>query len=656
MSQFGGRSRVNRAFEARHASKWLLALLTMLNAESQSRVEVSPVRPDRVSYSTFAPGRLDIYLFERTGEPPRQLTDHPALDYDAVVSPNGRWLVFCSERGGDPDLYVLDLEDDGGEPKLLVDSEALEDQAAFSPDGRTIAFVSTAAGNADIYTLPFTPADTTPMSDARNLTNNPGGDFRPAFSPDGRTLAFSSDRGLPITTPPDALRSINRLRSADVYTVDLASLTATRLTDAPGWDGSPVWSPDGTTIMFYSELGARLDHLQTGLFAMSADGSNRRPIVSTGVVGALSPKFLSDGRIVFARRTKPYANGSPFDEGGSWQIASVAADGSGLRIESDDGTNNYWGPTPGPRPQTIVAYGAPAPSAPTSDSVGSFLVGGAPFMRTVLGRSVELFPVRPSLGSVLHPLEPILLRSDPPGAAFTVSTMDGNEQNRIVEFSAPRNRPFGFNYSRDGAWIVFSRGGSAAIFGGASDGDVWKMRSDGTELTNLTLNSPEDDGYPSFSGDGQWIVFRRGTRDRYDLYLMSHDGSNVRRLTDGGANYLDPVFSPTANRIAFISNRTAPSSVVYDVYLIELDDDRGVQSIRPITTTDGQEGHLAFSHDGEWLAFTSEQGGISDEQPLYPQPQAYGEIYALRLSDSTTIRLTHNKWEDGAPSWEKAAP
>jgi Tol biopolymer transport system component len=234
--------------------------------------------------------------------------------------------------------------------------------------------------------------------------------------------------------------------------------------------------------------------------------------------------------------------------------------------------------------------------------------------------------------------------------------MDGAERRRLVEFQVPRNRPIGFSWSRDARWIVFSRGGSAAIFGGNPDGDVWKMRADGTDLTNLTPDSPADDGYPSFSGDGQWIIFRRGTRGHYDLYLMRTDGSSVRRLTDGDANYLEAVFSPTANRIALLANRDDPGSVLYDVYLMELTDDLRAQSIRRITATDGQEGHLAFSPDGEWLAFASEQGGISDETPLFPEPQAYGEIYAYRLTDGKLVRLTHNKWEEGVPSWERVIP
>jgi Tol biopolymer transport system component len=640
---------VTHALHIGRASALLLAALGAWHAAAQNRADATP---DRLSYSTFAPSNLDIYVFDGTGAEPRRLTDHPALDYDAVVSPDGRWLVFCSERRGNPDLYVLDLARDRREPQLLIDSDALEDQAAFAPDGRSIAFVSTASGNADVYTLPFAPNETAKIGAARNVTNEPGGDFRPAFSPDGRTLAFSSDRGQPVYTPPNAPRSITRLRTGDLYAVELATLRTTRLTHTPGWEGSPAWSPDGKTIVFYAERGTVFEHIDTGLFAMNADGSDRRAIATAGAVGVLSPKCLPDGRIVFARRTKPYVPPSAWYDLGSWHLASVQADGSDLRIERDDAARNYWGPGPGPTPGTIVAYGT-APSAAGAADAGDFLAGGAPFRRSVAGRAVDVYPVRPSLGAVQHPLLPLLLKNEMPGADLTVYNLDGTEPHRLIEFAAPRNRPFGFNYSRDGAWIAFSRGGAATLFGGPPDGDVWKIRSDGTELTNLTPDSAEDDGYPSFSGDGEWIVFRRGTRNHNDLYLMKNDGSSVRRLTEGGANHLDPAFSPTAKRIAFVSNRADPTSVLNDVYLMELADDLSVRSLQRVTTTDGQEGHVAFSHDGEWLVFTSEQGDINDEQPLYPQPQAYGEIYAYRLADGTTLRLTHDKWEDGAPSWEK---
>ena len=42
--------------------------------------------------------------------------------------------------------------------------------------------------------------------------------------------------------------------------------------------------------------------------------------------------------------------------------------------------------------------------------------------------------------------------------------------------------------------------------------------------------------------------------------------------------------------------------------------------------------------------------------PAVSAAAAYGEIYAYRIADAATVRVTHNRWEDGAPSWEKGLP
>ena len=141
------------------------------------------------------------------------------------------------------------------EPRLLIDSAAMEDQVAFSPDGRSIAFVSTASGNADIYVLPFVPETTQNLAAATNVTNDPGGDFRPDFSPDGARIAFSTDRDTPVSGHP--IFAFTRQREGDVYVMDRDGGNSRRLTATPDWDGSPEWSADGAHAVLLLGAAAR---------------------------------------------------------------------------------------------------------------------------------------------------------------------------------------------------------------------------------------------------------------------------------------------------------------------------------------------------------------------------------------------------------------
>ena len=61
---------------------------------------------ETIVYSSIQPSNWNLYLFESPGSEPRRLTTDPGLDYNAAISPDGRWVVFTSERSGNPDLYV----------------------------------------------------------------------------------------------------------------------------------------------------------------------------------------------------------------------------------------------------------------------------------------------------------------------------------------------------------------------------------------------------------------------------------------------------------------------------------------------------------------------------------------------------------------------
>jgi Tol biopolymer transport system component len=605
---------------------------------------------ERLTYSSYRPAGWDLYLYASPGSEPRRLTDHPALDYEAAFSPDGRWIVFTSERDGNPSLYVLDLEAEDP-PRLLVRSDAMQDQAALSPDGRWLAFVSTHGGDADIYRLPFVPDSTQDASDAVNLTNHPGGDFRPAFSPDGRRVAFSSDRDGAFSRHPTFPFVVRH--EGDVYVVNADGSGLQRVTASPGWDGSPTWSDDGESLLFYSERDERLPYM---LHEVRLEGGEVRPI-GPADRPALSPVVGGNGSVAFATWTQQ----GPAKR---WQVVALGADGE-VR-EASDSAMDCLGPSIHRGSGAMVCHGGPPLAGETVASFpGPLLVAGSPQRFTIGDRAVMLSGVRHAFTTPPDPSRgELLVRETPRRISFATETGEG--PSGLLDLDEIAGVAGGvishMRYTHDGEWVTFTLG----PFGGppAADADVWRVRVDGSGLTNLTPDTPGNDGLAEFSADATRFVFRSGRSGNFDIYLADADGSNVRNLTDHPASETFPAFSPRGDQIAFVSDRNgvldeATGRRTFDVYTLDLEPDGTPGALRQITRNTAQEGHVGYSPDGEWIVYASGKAGLADEAPLVQEvlfnPQMYGEIYAYHLRDRTTVRVTHNKWEDGAPVWAPAA-
>ncbi len=619
---------------------------------------------ERIVYSSLRPGNWDIFYFASPGAAPRRLTDHPGLDYDAALSPDGRWVVFTSERRGNPDLYALEVG--GGEPRLLIDSPAMEDQVAFSPDGRSIAFVSTASGNADIYVQPFTPEATQSLLATANVTNDDGGDFRPDFSPDGTRIAFTTDRDTPVSGHP--IFGFTRQREGDVYVMDRDGANPKRLTMTPDWDGSPEWSADGGTLYFYSArpreiVGPPQSPIlgQEGgfrIWAMNADGSNPRAVTPEGVE-ALAPAVMRDGRIAYQKRTG-FAR---------WSIESIAADRSGARAEGDRATD-YWLPDFHAASGAMVVHGV-GPAVGETQAVEEILGAGAllaadyPAEVDLSDRTVTLYPMRHTTGLAPHPdrNETAVTIENEAGTRLVLADFDGANQREL--FAVPNvgivsgtpNRLFDIKWSDDGEWITYTQG---FFFGqGADEADIWVMRADGSERRNLSEGTAANEGVAAFSPDASKIVYRSARDGRFDLYLSNRDGTQRKPLTSDEARENFPVFSPDGTTIAYSSNRDgtrdARGNLTFDNYLLTVAPDGTPGAVQRISDHPGQDSHPWFSPDGLWIVYTSERAGINDEEPMVQEvvfgPQMYGELFARRLRDGFETRLTHNKWEEGNPFW-----
>jgi eukaryotic-like serine/threonine-protein kinase len=133
----------------------------------------------------------DIYSVPLRGDglaaaPPAKLITSTRVDTDPKYSPDGRQLIFSSNRNGPPEIWRADA--DGSRPVPLTHLNSLTRHGRWSPDGTKIVFESNVAGNLDLYTV---PAGGGPV---QRLTFDPSAEHEPSWSPDGRWIYFVSNR------------------------------------------------------------------------------------------------------------------------------------------------------------------------------------------------------------------------------------------------------------------------------------------------------------------------------------------------------------------------------------------------------------------------------------------------------------------------------
>ena len=266
-----------------------LALLCVAAASTQPRYQIA--------FTSQAPRNQQIFLAAGDGTHATPLAPYGSFDSNASFSPDGQWVVFTSTRDGSADLFRVRL--DGSGLERLTDSPAFDDQAAFSPDGRAMAFVSSRSGQADIWVLEL---ETRRLV---NVTNHPEGDFRPAWSPDGDWIAFSSDRdsARAVRGAPGGLMFVTQ-HSTDIYVAHRNGSSVRRVTYGNAIAGTPSWSRDGSSILFYeANLEQQLHRgLGTTQIVSVAVATGERRVLTSGEGIKLFPQSLENGRIGYVAR------------------------------------------------------------------------------------------------------------------------------------------------------------------------------------------------------------------------------------------------------------------------------------------------------------------------------------------------------------------
>ncbi len=238
---------------------------------------------------------------------------HRVADYIIQAVTNERSFfdtkfAFVCSQSGNKEIYVVDA--DGHGKRAITRNGSINLKPKWSATGSAIAYTSYVAGNPDLYVADLNEGE------IRRVSSRSGINIGGAFSPMGDLLALTLSPG----------------GDSEIFTIDRhAGREIARLTQSPGIDVSPSWSPDASQLAFVSERSGGPQ-----IYAMNADGSNPHRVTFSGSQNTDPAWSPAGDRIAFVSR-----------DAGHFDIFTVGTDGKGMtRITQGAGDNEdpSWSP------------------------------------------------------------------------------------------------------------------------------------------------------------------------------------------------------------------------------------------------------------------------------------------------------------------------
>jgi imidazolonepropionase-like amidohydrolase/Tol biopolymer transport system component len=513
------------------------------------------------------------------------------------VSPDGRQVVF--DLLGD--IYTMPIGGSGSSPATRIAGGAAFDmQPRFSPDGKRIAFTSDRDGLWNIWTMDLDGTNAKQISRDRKWFIN-----SPAWSPDGAYIYarrhFVAERSL---------------GAGEIWMYHSSGpsdgLQVTERTGFQKDNGEPDISPDGRYLYYSKDVTPGLtfeynkDPNGTIYAVMRRDlttGRERRAVSVQG--GSVTPQVSPDGRtLAYLRRvrTKSYLYLRDLESGRDRELFGNV-DKDLQEAWAVHGLYPQYAWTPDGR--SIVIWGE---GKIWRVDVASGKGTQIPFTARVEQSVQEAVRSRQTVHADSFPVKMLRdVRVSPDGKMVVYSALGKlyvrplptGEPKRLTT-AADQALQFFPSFSRDGQWIVYT------TWTDADKGRVRVIKPDGTGGRDV-VTTPGHYVEPAFSPDGQKIVYRHAGGDQSrgplfsegaGIYVVPTAGGEPLLAREGGS---DPEFDHTGTRLyvrEFRNNANTLLSVGVPTAASPLPGRDEIEHIRSPNATE-----YAISPDGEWIAF-----------------------------------------------------
>ncbi len=316
-----------------------LYAVKIATGETRQVTETDAVQPnwsphgERIAYwCVQGGGQRDIWTVGAQGGEPVAVTNDPALDWNPIWSPDGRYLYFASDRGGSMNLWRVAIDESSGKllgaPEPVTTPATYSGYISFSRNGRQLVYAQV-VDQVNIQQIAFDPLKGKVEASPTWVTRGARIATDPHLSPDGEWYVFGSTGD----------------KQEDLFVVRRDGTGLRQITNDKFKDRGPQWSPDGKQILFFSDRSERYE-----FWLISPDGNGLRQFSYTSGPGAQAPLWSPDGKRLLlnlqwgapllVNENQPWAEQSPqplpstgFPTG--LMIRSWSADGRRLAGHSD---------------------------------------------------------------------------------------------------------------------------------------------------------------------------------------------------------------------------------------------------------------------------------------------------------------------------------
>jgi YD repeat-containing protein len=411
----------------------------------------------------------------------------------------------------------------------------------------------------------------TPLLNIIPFTSFPGRETQAAFSPDGNQIAFVWDGG--------------KGDNPDIYVKLIGAGHPLRLTIHPAADTHPVWSPDGRYIVFFRQAAEG-----SGFYLIPALGGTERKVAEVFPYRAPfqgnSQYVAPDGKFLAV------ADKNSQEEPLSIYLVSIETGEKRKVTTPSAGAAGDSYPAWAPDGKTLAFLRSS--SRATTDLYLLSLDGGAPRRLTFDSASIL------GLAWTSDGRE-IVFASRRGGCIYSLWRIPaaGGTPERMPTIGHSVVSPA---ISRQGNRLVYTQA--------LDDQNIWSLEWDAAgrvgAATSLISSTLGDNG-PDYSPNGQKVVFASNRSGGFGIWVCDRDGANPVQLIDRGP-YLTgtPRWSPDGRRIAFDSrsNDTGLEGNA-DIYVVSAE---GGQP-RRLTGEPAEDVAPSWSRDGKWIYFGSTRGG-----------------------------------------------